>query len=132
MEKLITKITIDGLEQTGKISDGYHTFDELYEHRIVLWIALCAQLQGFRYHGDLRNQFGDELMVWRSKVHSDGSKIDDWFLLGYRKEHGEQITYHLPMAKWDACGFAQILEKAPPFDGHTSEDVLTRLTTLAF
>lgn len=28
-------------EVTGKTSDGYHTFDELYEHRITLWIALC-------------------------------------------------------------------------------------------
>jgi len=31
------KMTMD----TGKISDGYHTFDELYDHRITLWIALC-------------------------------------------------------------------------------------------
>lgn len=28
----------------GQLSDGYHSFDELYEHRLVLFIALCNQL----------------------------------------------------------------------------------------
>ena len=113
--------------------DSYHTFDELYEHRIALWIALCAQLQGFVYHGDARNQpDGDKLKVWRSKLHSDGTSFEGWFILGLNDYAGEQITYHLPLSKWDATGFAQTLKKAPPFDGHTSDDVLARLTSLAF
>ncbi len=24
--------------------DGYHTFDELYDHRITLYISLCKQI----------------------------------------------------------------------------------------
>lgn len=36
--KTTIKITIDGVEKTGLISDGYHTFDELYDHRATLFI----------------------------------------------------------------------------------------------
>lgn len=31
------------LPNAGEVSDGYHTFDELYEHRVALFIALCNQ-----------------------------------------------------------------------------------------
>ena len=36
----------------------------------------------------------------------------------------KQITYHLPLSKWEETGFAETLEKAPEFDGHTPDDVL--------
>jgi hypothetical protein len=103
---------------TNKISDGYHTFGELYEHRIVLYIALCRLL----------DQTGIE-KVWKAKKHSDGSEWDGWFILGIGLPKGSQITYHLPISKWDECGFVE-LEKAPEWDGHTSVDVLTRLQSL--
>lgn len=108
---------------TNEISDGYHTFGELYEHRITLYIALCKWVRSFMY----REGNGD---VWRSKLHSDGSSFDGWFILGINKEKGEQITYHLPLEKWNETGFAETLEKAPEFDGHTSEDVLERIKKL--
>jgi len=96
--------------------DGYHTFDELYEHRIRLFIALCKA-----YHPP----------VWCSVLHSDGSKYEDWFILGMGREKGKQITYHLPARFWnEVCEFAEVLEKAPEFDGHTSQDVLERLKNL--
>lgn len=123
MKRIITQIHIDGIEQTGKISDGYHTFDELYEHRITLFIALCKQITNQPYEGE---KYG----VWRSQLHSDGSSFDGWFILGVGKEKGEQITYHLPLSKWDETEFAETLEKAPVWDGHTSDDVLERLKNL--
>lgn len=108
--------------------DGYHTFEELYEHRIVLYIALCKKVQDFKFHGDARNQFGDEKIVWCSTKHSDGTEWQDWFILGIGKEDGKQITYHLPARFWnEVCEFAEVLEKAPHFDGHSSNDVLIRL-----
>ena len=63
-------------------------------------------------------------------VHSDGSEWAGWFILGYETEPGRQITYHLPLDKWYQCLFARILEKAPEWDGHTSNDVLQRLKNL--
>jgi len=102
---------IKKLKNTDNISDGYHTFGELYEHRLELWIALC------------RNSFSS----WRSKKHSDGSIIKGWFILGMYYTEGNQITYHLPNKYWERTDFVEILSKAPKYDGHTSEDVLKRL-----
>jgi hypothetical protein len=115
----------------GGLSDGYHTFDELYEHRIMLYITLCKSLMA-AYVQDSLTPFADpdRIPVWKSKVHSDGSTWDGWFIMGIDQEPGLQITYHLPVSKWDLCGFAFELEKAPEFDGHTPADVLKRLESL--
>lgn len=113
---------ITGQTITGQTSDGYHTFDELYEHRITLWIALCR-----RVARSVRESLN---ATWRTKLHSDGSSFDGWFLLGIFYSGGNQITYHLPISKWDECGFARDLEKAPEFDGHTPADVLKRIAAL--
>lgn len=45
-------------------------------------------------------------------------------------EAGTQITYHLPIDRWEECSFAETLDKAPKWDGHTSADVITRLKNL--
>lgn len=101
--------------------DGFHTFNELYEHRIQIYIALCKQVSTHR-------------MVWRSLKHSDGSSIPGWFLLGINIDPGSQITYHLPENLWHVVeqqiSLINTLEKAPTFDGHTSDDVLERLRHL--
>ena len=98
--------------------DSFHTFNELYEHRQILWIKLCQKLSGKKY-------------IWASTKHSDGSTFYNWFLLGMDSEKGNQITYHISAKYWnDVCEFANILEKAPEFDGHTSDDVCERLFKL--
>lgn len=107
--------------EPGKISDGYHSFDELYDHRITLFIALCRTL--CQYHLDT----GSWRCVWRSRKHSDDSQMEGWFVLGIGEEAGHQITYHLPLSRWEETNFAWTLEKAPKYDGHTSNDVLERL-----
>lgn len=111
---------------TNEISDGYHTFGELYEHRITLFIALLRQK--LKEADMLGEPFtAQEREIWRSKKHSDGSEWEGWFLLGINKQPGRQITYHLPISKWEECGFAETLERAPEWDGHTTADVLDRL-----
>lgn len=118
-------IIADESAGTGSISDGYHTFDEIYDHRVTLWIALCRMAD--------RGLFG---IPWRSKMHSDGSSFEGQFVLGMGEDPGEQITYHLPLSRWDECGFARICElgsgynEIPKFDGHTSADVLQRIKNL--
>ena len=108
---------------TNLISDGYHTFGDLYAHRVALFIALCKEI-----HNNPANQTYNN--VWRTKIHSDGTTWDGWFVLGLNKERGEQITYHLPIKEWETCSFAETLEKAPEFDNHNSKDVLDRLAKL--
>lgn len=105
--------------------DGYHTFDELYDHRITLFIALCEVVAAGGFYKNPQ--------VWRSKKHSDGKLCfgtGTQFVLGMNKEVNKQITYHIPVERWDQTDFAETLEQAPEWDGHTSEDVLNRLKYL--
>lgn|SRR3990167_6989522 len=102
-----------------KMSDGYHTFDELYDHRATLFIELCNA------HKDL---------AWWSFRHSDGTEAfgDPWIIAGINFTPHNQITYHINTKKykfWYKIKFSGIreLEVAPKFDGHTSKDVLFRL-----
>lgn len=110
------------LEQpiTGETSDGYHTFNELYEHRHALFIALSAEIDR------------PSVSVWMSKKHADGSEIEGWFIAGIRSAAGD-ISYHIPMRLWNACekSGARILSVAPKWDGHTSKDVIERLMRFA-
>ncbi len=133
--KNLIKVTFDGIDETGKISDGYHTlyqdsYDKLYEHRITLFIALCRYSDLAWVHGKKNKDGKETLRPWRSKLHSDGKMYGGWFIMGIGKKEGEQITYHLPLSKWEETVFAEDLEKAPKFDGHTSEDVLKRISEL--
>jgi hypothetical protein len=96
----------------GKVSDGYHTFDELYDHRCVLFMAFIEAVR-------------DTRLCWKSRKHSDGEEWPGWFIAGTTL-NGKSITYHLPEKYWDICG-AQEQETAPEWDGHTSADVLARL-----
>lgn len=109
---------------TSDVSDGYHTFGELYDHRIALFQLAC------RYIADNDTLYGGSKSVWKSKFHSDGSTFEGWFVMGINYKPGEQVTYHLPISEWGNCWYAVELEKAPEFDGHTSADVLKRLREL--
>jgi hypothetical protein len=108
---------------TNRVSDSYHTFGELYDHRIQLWIALCKAKDILSFNWK---------PVWRTQYHSDGELAfgGGWFVLGIGKKAGEQLTYHLPMTYWNECDFAETLDKAPEWDGHTATDVLERLKNL--
>lgn len=101
---------------TGDTSDGYHTFNELYEHRHILFLSvLTANID----------------RAWRSKLHDDGTMFDGWFVAGLKTVMG-QATYHLPIRMWSLFDAIPELEKAPPFDGHTAEDTLKRLRDDAY
>lgn len=92
---------------TGFISDGYHTFDELYDNRLVLFAALC------KAHKDA---------AWKSKQHHDGTMFEGgYFIVGIETEDG-QYTYHYKLDHWDLFDVKE-LEYAPEWDGHTAKDV---------
>lgn len=97
----------------GEVSDGYHTFNELYAHRCTLFLALIS----------CRPEIS-----WISKKHHDGSAWEGWFIAGVELETGT-VTYHLPSEMWvDASNTgATILERGKEWDGHTSADVVDRL-----
>ncbi len=103
---------------TSEISDGYHTFGELYEFRSLLFIAV---LQAYPQY------------AWRALRNSDGEKWEGWFLAGIFPEEGKQITFHLPDKFWKALSeVAETYDVNPYFDGHASEEVMDRLSQLIF
>lgn len=112
----ITKINLAILDLHGaeanEIGDGYHTFGELYNHRVTLFMALCHRLP--------------VAQVWKSHAHSDGSIWAGWFIAGINTAPGQQISYHLPEKKWDMLRVPELLT-APEYDGHTSDQVIERL-----
>lgn len=106
--------------------DGYHTFNELYDHRVVLFIALCRHM-----HELLGMENPEKFKIWRSKLHSDGTSYEGWFIIGIGTAPGKQITYHVPLSYWEETNFIEhTLDKAPKWDGHTPDDVLARLKQL--
>lgn len=105
--------TSDPSKITGSTSDGYHTFDELYEHRHALFIQLMKS---------------HPKISWRANNNSDGSNWENWFIAGMHLPSGD-VSYHLPVRLWDSLdgfGIATTLN-APPWDGHTSYQVIDRL-----
>ncbi len=116
-------------------SDGYHTFEELYDHRITLFLALCKQIAEVeKYQSHVSGITGVySSSIWRSKKHSDGELCfgtGTQFVMGIGASKGKQISYHLPIERWDEAYFAETRETAPEWDGHSSEDVLARLKNL--
>lgn len=112
------KTTVETMkEDKGNISDGYHTFNELYEYRLL-------------YNASMFNEFAKQGLydVHKSKLHSDGTipfGDENWFIVQAELPTG-QISNHYEMKDWDLF---QIPEKAKanPYDGHTPQDVAKRL-----
>ena len=99
-------------EYLGLVSDGSHCFDELYYHRMVLFAVICAQ-----------NPFN----AWKSWIHDDGTGFEGYFIVGLETREG-QFSYHYEAKYWDMFDVPE-LDRAPKYDGHTSDDV-TRLLSL--
>lgn len=96
----------------GSTSDGYHTFDELYDHRCHLFTMLMWQMPS---------------LAWRADKNDDGAKWEGWFLAGINLPTGT-ITYHLPQTMWDMLDGITTYDRGLQWDGHTSSDVITRLS----
>ena len=90
-EDEINQLIAAGDCDTNLISDGYHTFGELYEHRVGLFIALCRKIVYIEKEVEGKQVSS----VWRSRRHADGESQDGWFVLGIGYKPGEQISYHL-------------------------------------
>lgn len=99
---------------TGSTSDGYHTFDELYHHRAVLFSVIVAMFRG---------------LSWKSLHHHDGTMYDGMFIVGIDTPAGP-ATYHYDVEPyWDMFP-CRVLDRAPEWDGHTPDDAIERIGTL--
>lgn len=96
-------------DDKGEMSDGYHTFNELYEHRHLLFLNLVMSVE--------------------CRISAKLDHYPDWdCLLMELWSTGEQISYHLPTrlrSLW--IDYVDVDAEQIVYDGHTSQDVLERL-----
>ena len=98
----------------GNYSDGYHTFNELYHHRAVLFSVICNQ---------------NPLSAWTAKKHHDGTMYYGMFIVGINTPEG-QATYHYDINPyWEMFNVPEA-EFAPEWDGHTPDEAIRRIGLL--
>lgn len=103
----------------GNISDGFHTFDELYEYRMAYNAALFNEFA-------LQNKYDTH----KSLRHADGELCfgGGWFVVVAELPTG-QITNHYPLKDWDNFRIPE-KEKANVWDGHDPQEGLKRILAL--
>jgi len=103
------------VKDIGELSDGFHTFNGLYEQRMILFAALVKAYKG---------------RAWKSYRHEDGEWCfgGGWFVVGIDTPEGS-YTYHYENKYWDMFDCID-LPRAKHWDGHTEADAETRLMSL--
>ena len=130
------------LENIKSLSDGYHTFDELYEFRKMYNAVLFNEwateneeekenrIAVNKKHGTLR-QFYPKYDVHKSWRHNDGELCfgGGWFIVSAMLPTGLNSN-HYKEEDWDLFKVPEVEKALYEFDGHTPQDVLVRLKSL--
>lgn len=97
-----------GVSDIGDVSDGFHTFNQLYHQRAMLFACIV-------------NQNKDK--AWKTHKHEDGTLCfgGGWFLVTVDTPQGA-YGYHYEDKYWDLFDCTE-LETAKHWDGYTEEDV---------
>lgn len=98
----------------GELSDGYHTFNDLYYQRCILFATIV-------------NTYSK--LAWKSYRHENGELCfgGGWFIVGIDTPEGS-YTYHYENKYWDLFNCEELVY-GKHWDGHTDKDV-TRLLSL--
>lgn len=112
-EKAICEVA--KVDDIGEVSDGFHTFNSLYEQRMILFAALVKAYKD---------------KSWKSYRHEDGEYCfgGGWFIVGIDTPEGS-YTYHYENKYWDMFDCTD-LPRAKHWDGHTETDAEVRLMSL--
>ena len=99
------------------ISDGYHTFSELYDYRKI-------------YNALLFNEWAKQgkFNVHKSIRHSDGELCfgGGWFVVVAILPTG-QITNHYELKDWELFSIPEEYNAKFEYDGHTPEEAKNRM-----
>ena len=103
------------VDDIGEVSDGFHTFNSLYEQRMILFAALVKAYKE---------------KSWKSYRHEDGEYCfgGGWFIVGIDTPEGS-YTYHYENKYWNMFDCID-LPRAKHWDGHTEADAGVRLMSL--
>ena len=97
------------------VSDGYHTFRELYEYR-MLYNAVAV-----------RHWLLSGIGVTKSWRHHDGELCfgGGWFIVTADLPQG-QVSNHYPAHDWPLFIVPEV-DRSPEWDGHTPQDAAERI-----
>lgn len=97
-----------GIDDIGNFSDGYHTFNQLYHQRAMLFASIVKQ---------------NKDKAWKTHKHEDGELCfgGGWFLVTIDTPQGA-YGYHYEDKYWDLFECKEI-ECAKHWDGYTEENV---------
>lgn len=103
-----------GVKKIDDLSDGFHTFRQLYYQRMMLFATIVKQ---------------NKDRAWKSLRHEDGEFCfgGGWFIVGVDTPEGS-YTYHYEDNFYSLFDCEE-LERGKHWDGHTEKDV-TRLLSL--
>ena len=113
-ERMKAICEIAGVKEIDDLSDGFHTFRQLYYQRMMLFATIVKQ---------------NKDKAWKSLRHEDGELCfgGGWFIVGIDTPEGS-YTYHYEDNFYSLFDCIE-LERAKHWDGHTEKDV-TRLLSL--
>ena len=102
------------VDEIDDVSDGFHTFRQLYYQRMMLFATIVKQ---------------NKDKAWKSLRHEDGELCfgGGWFIVGIDTPEGS-YTYHYE-DNYFSLFDCEELECSKHWDGHTEKDV-TRLLSL--
>ena len=105
---------VAGVSEIDDLSDGFHTFRQLYYQRMMLFATIVKQ---------------NKDRAWKSLRHENGELCfgGGWFVVGIDTPEGS-YTYHYENKYFDLFD-CEILDYSKHWDGHTEKDV-TRLLSL--
>jgi hypothetical protein len=105
---------VAGVKEIDDVSDGFHTFRQLYYQRMMLFATIVKQ---------------NKDKAWKSLRHEDGELCfgGGWFIVGIDTPEGS-YTYHYE-DNYFSLFDCKKLERGKHWDGHTEMDV-TRLLSL--
>ncbi len=112
----------------GSVSDGYHTFDELYYYRLCYNAALINTLTSLK--DTLPTSF-KEIKVCKSKKHFGGEPCygGGWFIVMISTPWG-QISNHYKLEHWDMFN-CPVAKQSWKWDGHGMKEAMERLNKLS-
>ena len=104
---------VAGVSEIDDLSDGFHTFRQLYYQRMILFATIVSQ---------------NKDKAWKSLRHEDGELCfgGGWFIVGIDTPEGS-YTYHYEDNYYSLFDCEE-LERGKHWDGHTEKDAIRLLS----
>lgn len=145
-EKTQEQVNYLSPEDKELISDGYHTFKELYEFRKMYNAALFNEWAKITpNYIETQNEYAKTTVMYNSlldgknvlyNVHKSWKHYDGelcfgggWFIVSAMLPTG-LISNHYEAKDWEVFKIPEVEKALYEFDSHTGEDVLKRLSDL--